>query len=85
LARLRLLDLAGGVYPLKEAGMLRREERGVKLVRMTLLISSFPSKGKEGEDVQVVFSDLNRGDCLAAVAFVISSLILLLWEGASLR
>jgi hypothetical protein len=40
--RLRLLDLAGGVYPPKEAGMLRREERGVRLGRMTLCVSSFP-------------------------------------------
>jgi hypothetical protein len=56
------------------------------LVRMTLSISSSPIAGTEGvEDIQVVLSDLNRGDCLAAVAFVISSLIVLVWEGASLR
>jgi hypothetical protein len=40
--RLRLLDLAGGVYPLKEAGMLRREEIEAMLVRMTLFISFTP-------------------------------------------
>jgi hypothetical protein len=40
--RLRLLDSVGGVYPLKEVGMPRREERGAMLVRMTLCVSSFP-------------------------------------------
>ena len=40
--RLRLLDLAGGVYPQMEGGMLRREERGARLGRMTLFVSSLP-------------------------------------------
>ena len=40
--RLRLLDLAGEVYPLKEAGMLMREGRGEMLGKMTLFISFTP-------------------------------------------
>jgi len=40
--RLRPLDSAGGEYPPKEVGMLRREERGVRLGRMTLVVSNLP-------------------------------------------
>jgi hypothetical protein len=39
--RLRLLDLVGGVYLLQEVGMLMREEREVRLGRMTLFVSLF--------------------------------------------
>lgn len=48
--------------------MLMHGETGVRRVRMTLFVRTTQRVKNAARGLQVVLSDLNKGDCLAEVA-----------------